>query len=69
MYKDDSGTRDAKEIELQAATQETARLGRERGPIESSLTRVVEMFLQATGRSDLAIGFLHCLGNTRDTLH
>lgn len=69
MFDDGSGRRDGVETELQAATEGTARTRRELGAIESDLTRVVEMFLQATGRSDLAAGFLCCLGNTRRTLH
>jgi len=54
---------------LRAITEETARRHRELDAIESDLTRVVEMFLEATGRSDLAIGFVQCLGNRRGTLH
>jgi hypothetical protein len=69
MYEDDSGRRDALEAELQAATRETARLSRELDAIESDLARVVDLLLQVTGRSDLAIGFLRCLGNPGGTLH
>ena len=50
-------------------TEETERLHRELEAIESDLTAVVELFLQYTGRGDLALDFLECLGNPRGTLH
>ena len=52
---------------LRAITEEIAWRHRELDTIESDLTRVVDMLLEATGRSDLAIGFLHVLGNRRGT--
>lgn len=67
MFDDDGATRDAIEAELAAAADETARLRRELDAIESDLTGVVEMLLQCTGRADLALDFLHCLGNSRGT--
>ncbi|HXP75982.1 MAG TPA: hypothetical protein VN823_17700 [Stellaceae bacterium] len=69
MYDDDTAIRRAFETELQAVTEETARLRRDLDAIESDLTAVVEMVLQYTGRGDLALDFLECLGNPRGTLH
>jgi hypothetical protein len=69
MHEDDSGRRGALEAELQAASRETARLSGELDAIESDLARVVDLLLQVNGRSDLAIGFLRCLGNPGGTLH
>lgn len=69
MHDDDGVTRSTLEAELVAVTEETLRLQHELEAIESDLARIVEMFLQATGRSDLALDFLGHLGHQRHTLH
>ncbi len=69
MYDDDGTARAAIEAELAAATEETARLHRELEAIESDLALIVELFLEATGRTDLALDFLGSLGHPRRTLH
>ncbi len=68
MYDDDGATHATIEAELVAATEKTARLHRELDAIESDLARIVELFLRATGRADLALDFLGSLGQRR-TLH
>jgi hypothetical protein len=67
MFDDDGATRDAIEVALVAAAEETARMHQELAVIESDLSRVIEMFLQYTGRADLALDFLHGLGHSRGT--
>jgi hypothetical protein len=69
MVDDDGATRAALEVELAAAVEETARLHRELDAIESDLAHIVELLLQATGRTDLAIDFLGSLGRHPRTLH
>jgi hypothetical protein len=71
MFDDDGVTREAIAEELVAVAEETARLHRELDAIESDLTRVIELFMRYTGRADLALDFLHGLGNSRGshTLH
>lgn len=71
MFDDDGAMREAIAEELAAAAEETARLHRELDAIQSDLARVIEMFMRYTGRADLALDFLHCLGNSRGsrTLH
>ena len=69
MHDEDGEAHGAIEMELAAVRRETARLSRELDALESDLTRVVELLLQATGRGDLALDVLHCLGNPRGTLH
>ena len=69
MYDDDALPSATIEAELLAATEETARLSSKLAAIESDLARIVEMFLQATGRTDLALDFLGSLGQPRHTLH
>jgi hypothetical protein len=69
MYDDDAETRDAIEASLEVVGQETVRLRHDLDAIKSDLTRVMEIFLQATRRGDLALDFLQSLGNTRGTLH
>ncbi len=70
MHDDDAVTPAAAiEAELVATMQETARLHSELEAIECDLARIVDMFLQATGRTDLALDFLHSLGHRRHTIH
>jgi hypothetical protein len=69
MHDHDISAREAIEAELQAVTEEAARLHRKLDAIESDLARVVAMLLQATGRSDLALDFLSRLGTPSRTLH
>jgi hypothetical protein len=69
MQDDDGATAAAFEEELVAAMQEAARLHRDLEAIESNLARIVDLFLQATGRTDLALDFLQSLGQQRHTLH
>jgi len=69
MHDDNGWMRAAIEAELVTATEETARLGRELDALESELARIVDLFLQATGRTDLAADFLGNLGHPRPTLH
>jgi len=71
MFDDDGAMREAIAEELVAAAEETARLHRELDAIQSDLARVIEMFMRYTGRADLALDFLNCLGNSRGsrTLH
>jgi hypothetical protein len=69
MHDDDAVIHDAIALELSTAAEETARLHRELDAIQSNLTRVVELFLQYTGRTDLPLDFLASLGNRRRTLH
>jgi hypothetical protein len=57
------------EGELRAAIAQTVQLRRELDAIEVGLARVVEMFLQRAGNSDLATDFLRGLGPERGTLH
>ncbi len=68
MHDDDGARQATIEAELVAAAEETARLHRELDAIESDLARIIEMFLKATGRADLALDFLGSLGQRR-TLH
>ncbi len=69
MHDDDGVTRSTLEAELVAVTEETVRLQRDLEMIESDLARIIERFLQATGRTDLALDFLGHLGHQRHTLH
>ena len=69
MSDDQGAFHAAIEAELVAATEETARLHRELEAVECDLARIVELFLQATGRADLALDFLGSLGQPRPTLH
>jgi hypothetical protein len=69
MYDDDAQTRDAMEASLEVVSQETVRLRHDLDAIKCDLTRVMEIFLQATRRGDLALDFLQSLGNIRGTLH
>jgi hypothetical protein len=70
MHDDDAVTpASAIEEELVAAMRETARLHSELEAVESDLARIVEMFLQATGSTDLTLDFLQSLGHPRHTIH
>ena len=68
MQDDDGTTREAIALELAAVMDETARLHRELQAVESDLARIVELFLETTGRTDLLLDFLQGR-ERRPTLH
>jgi hypothetical protein len=67
MFDEDRAMREVIAAELADAAEETAQLRRELDAIESDLARVIELFMRCTGRADLALDFLDCLGNSRGT--
>jgi hypothetical protein len=68
MHDDDGTTRDATALKLAAVMDETARLHRELEAVEADLARIVELFLETTGRADLLLDLLQGR-ERRSTLH